>query len=187
MKHVSMFFLILVWIFVGCESTMVSDTDDAGVLADANTSMSSAKTVKMVPFKGTFSGTGGFDETRTDCPDGSVPISGVGYGTASHLGQIETYFSHCSYFLVDPTNPTYVDGHGIMTAANGDQLFGMYHGQLTGPDTFINYNTLVDGTGRFENISGMITEFGTVALNDEGGFEFEIHFEGVISSVGSGK
>ncbi|HKK62107.1 MAG TPA: hypothetical protein VJ951_06085 [Bacteroidales bacterium] len=179
-------FVIGSFLIAGCESTIVSESDD-GVLADNSIiEMSPLKTIKMVPYKGTGSGSGGFDITRDDCPEGTVAISGTGSGVTSHLGKVEVYFSHCAYYILDESNPNYVDGYGITTAANGDQVFGTYYGELTGPDTFVNYNTITDGTGRFENITGAYTEYGTVAFTDTG-FDFEIIIEGEISSVGSNK
>lgn len=179
-------FVIGAFLIAGCESTMVSESD-GGILIDSSVSeMSSVKTMKMVPYRGTGSGSGIFDLTREDCPAGTVAISGTGSGVASHLGKIDVYFSHCSYFIIDQTNPTYVDGYGITTAANGDQIFGTYYGELTGPDSFVDYFTITGGTGRFENITGTYTEYGTVAFTTTG-IDFGIYFEGEISSVGSGK
>lgn len=179
-------FVIGAFLIAGCESTMVSESDDGVMMDNSVSEMSSVKTLKMVPFKATGSGSGGFDLTRDDCPEGTVAISGIGRGVTSHLGKAEVYFSHCGYYILDESNPTYVDGYGIMTAANGDQIFSTYYGELTGPDAFVNYNTITGGTGRFENVTGAYTEYGTVAFTATG-FDFEINLDGEISSVGSNK
>lgn len=178
---------VCIFWLAGCESTMVNGSDDGVLMDNSVTEMSTVKTIKMVPYKGNYSGSGWIDFTRDDCPEGSVAISGTGSGVASHLGKIDVYFSHCSYFILDQSNPTFVDGYGITTAANGDQIFGTYYGYLTGPDEFVDVVTLTNGTGRFENISGSFTEYGKVAFTSETSFDYEITIEGEISSVGSSK
>jgi predicted small secreted protein len=180
-------FVACAFLLAGCESTMVSETQDELLTGNSITEMSSVKTIKMVPYKGIISGSGSLDLSREDCPPGTLPISGTGTGVASHVGKVDIYFSHCSYFLVDPTNFTYVDGYGITTAANGDQIFGTYSGSLTGPDSYMDVVTITGGTGRFENISGSFTEYGKVAFTSETSFDYEMTLEGMISSVGSGK
>lgn len=180
-------FIACAFLLTGCESTMVSETQDELLTDNSITEMSSVKTSKMIPYKGIFSGSGGYDASRTDCPEGTLPISGTGSGVVSHVGKVDVYYSHCSYFLVDQNNPTYIDGYGITTAANGDQIFGTYTGSITGFDSFIDIVTITGGTGRFENISGSFIEYGEVALTSETTFDYVITMEGEISSVGSGK
>jgi len=180
-------FIACAFLFAGCESTMVSETQDELLTGNSIAEMSSVKTSKMIPYKGIFSGSGGYDVSRTDCPPGTLPINGTGSGVASHFGKVDVYYSHCSYYLVDQTNFTYIDGYGITTAANGDQIFGTYSGSITGPDSFQDVVTITGGTGRFENISGSFIEYGEVAFTSETTFDYEITLEGEISSVGSGK
>ena len=184
MKYVTLFIAIVLLAMAGCTDDMITGPEEESVLMESLDATASQKTVKMVHIKGTYSGSGILDQERDDCPEGSVAISGEGTGIASHVGKIHVSFSHCSYYLVDPENPTYTDGIGILTSANGDKIYGTYYGNLTGPDTFVNYNTFTHGTGRFEDVSGSMTETGTVALTDTG-FTFEIFIDGMISTVGS--
>ena len=184
MKYITLITALALLAMTGCTDDMITGPEQEPILMESLNSTASQKTVKMVHIKGTYSGSGILDLERDDCPEGSVAISGEGTGMASHLGKIHASFSHCSFYLVDPTNPTYTDGFGILTAANGDKIYGTYSGYLTGPDSFVNDNTLTHGTGRFEDITGSMTETGTVALT-ETGFTFEISLDGMISTVGS--
>ncbi|MDX1591216.1 MAG: hypothetical protein R3283_04600 [Balneolaceae bacterium] len=184
MKYVTLIIGLALLAMTGCTDDILTGPEEDPMMVESIEANASQKTVKMVPMKGTYSGSGIIDPTRTDCPEGSVPISGEGTGVASHLGTIHASFSHCSYYLADPTNPTYTNGFGILTSANGDKIFGTYSGNLTGPDSFINYNTVYEGTGRFEDVTGTLTETGTVALTDTG-FTFEITIDGMISTIGS--
>jgi hypothetical protein len=163
--------------------TGIEDSDILTAQIDATELQMSPK---IVPIKGSFSGSGIIDLSRDDCPAGTLPIIGEGIGTASHAGKIQVKFSHCSYFLVDSQNPTYVDGFGEMISANGDTIRSTYFGNLTGPDTFIDYNTLTGGSGRFEGATGEFIEYGKAVFTNSG-FDYEISFEGEISSVGSFK
>lgn len=186
MKFPNLLVVLIILIITGCVSdTLTGIQEDPDVDASI-AALTSQQIVKLVPLKGTFSGVGSVDMTRTDCPIGSIPIRGEGNGTASHFGKIKVVFSHCSYFFVDPTNPTYVDGRGTLTTVNGDEIRSTYFGNLTSPDSFIDYNTIVGGTGRFEYASGSFTETGSVVLKDQG-FDYVISFAGKISTVGSSK
>lgn len=186
MKLIYSIFIIVLLMFVGCESDTITGMQGDDASNTPLEKMASHKVIKMVPMKGIFSGSGSFDLARTDCPEGSRAIYGEGYGNASHIGNIHVTYSHCTYALDDPNNPTYVGGRATMVAPNGDEIHGSYEGMLTGPNTFIDYNTIKGGTGRFENATGSFTEYGTVFFTDEG-FDYEITFKGMISSVGSSK
>ncbi|PWN06000.1 hypothetical protein [Rhodohalobacter mucosus] len=186
MKILSIIIALSLMALTGCSDDMITGPEEEPFTVESLESNAAQKVVKLVHIKGTYSGSGTIDPTRTDCPTGSVPISGEGTGIASHLGKIHVSFSHCSFFLVDPANPTYTDGHGELKSANGDTIFGSYNGFLTGPDTFQNVNIVNRGTGRFEDVTGELTETGSVDLTDTG-FTFEISIDGFISTVGSSK
>ena len=68
-----------------------------------------------------------------------------GTGEATHLGRVTVAWSHC------PTEPEYImDGRMILTAANGDQLYGLYdHDNLSAV-------TVTGGTGRFSGATGSL-------------------------------
>ncbi len=186
MKYLNLLLTFLLLCMLGCsgDSLLGVQVDDQA--ADTETVAAAKKTVKMVPFKGTLAGPGSIDLTRTDCPGGTVPVRGEGSGQATHVGRFDATFSHCSFFFLDPTNPHYVDGRATIIAANGDEIHATYYGYVTGPDTFVDFATITGGTGRFENARGSYVEYGTFVLTAEG-FDYEISFEGEISSVGSSK
>jgi hypothetical protein len=124
------------------------------------------------PIRGTMSGEMNFVPTPTDpaCPMWTVPDGG---GTVSHLGLVWSHWWHCM--------PTHADGHFVITAANGDQLWGEY----TVPQIpFRCYIT--GGTGRFEGATGWfdwdVKFWGEVAhgmpINP---WHFKGYLDGVIS------
>jgi len=187
MKVLYLFFLSIFLVFTGCSSDSVTGTVESDLLVESFNLNGSQKTVKMVPFKGHGSGVGYVDLTRTDCPEGTVPFSGEATGVFTHGGKSSVSFSHCSYFILDPQNLTYTDGIVEIKTANGDLIYSEYTGRLTGPDTFINSNMIIDGTGRFDSASGSYIEEGSFNFIDEETFEFDIYLDGEISSIGSNK
>ncbi len=74
-----------------------------------------------------------------------VTTLGEGTGEAIHLGRVTVAWSHC------PAEPDYImDGQMILTAANGDQLYGTYdHDNLSSI-------TVTGGTGRFSDATGSL-------------------------------
>ena len=186
MKNLYLITTFLLLMIPGCTNDSVTGIEDESLLTAEINDHELQKTPVLVPIKGNYSGSGSIDAERTDCPAGTVPISGEGTGTASHSGKIHVNFSHCSYFLADPENPTYTDGWGQLISANGDTIYGSYFGNLTGPDSFVDYNTIIGGSGRFDGAEGHFIEYGTAVFTPEG-FDFNIYFEGEISTVGSQK
>lgn len=81
-----------------------------------------------------------------------------GTGRAVHMGAIAWASSETVNFCSNPDGAD-VQGSFIMTAANGDQLFGQYttlaHPDVvTGVITFSGQWTITGGTGRFEHATG---------------------------------
>jgi hypothetical protein len=74
-----------------------------------------------------------------------VTTLGEGTGEATHLGRVTVAWSHC------PEEPDYImDGQMILTAADGDQLYGTYdHDNLSSI-------TVTGGTGRFSDATGSL-------------------------------
>ena len=74
-----------------------------------------------------------------------VTTLGEGTGEATHLGRVTVAWSHC------PEEPEIImDGRMILTAANGDQLYGIYnHDDLSSI-------TVTGGTGRFSDATGSL-------------------------------
>lgn len=71
-------------------------------------------------------------------------------GQATHMGRIETVWSHCP---ADPSNTD--DGRLTLVAANGDAVYGEYDYDPASPDNFFPI-TVVGGTGRFAFASGAL-------------------------------
>jgi hypothetical protein len=106
------------------------------------------------PLTGSMTGEMNFVPGDASCPMYTVPDGG---GTVSHLGQVWAHWSHCM--------PTHRDGHMVMWAANGDQLFGEY----TVPQIPF-YVTITGGTGRFADATG--------------GFMWHVKFWGAVGPTG---
>ncbi|NND70323.1 MAG: hypothetical protein HKN43_01965 [Rhodothermales bacterium] len=176
-----------VLILVGCSQDNLTGVQFETDLFDAPQSVRIAtNVVKTVPYKGEAVGWGTVNFHRTDCPVASLPVYGEGEGKSTRLGRVEVTISHCSFFFVDPSNPNFVDGLATLTAANGDELYIEYYGYVTGPTTFYQEDTIVGGTGRFENATGGADVYGTVSPTAEG-FDWSIKYDGQISSGGSSK
>lgn len=106
------------------------------------------------PIRGSLSGEMHFVPGDAACPMYTVPDGG---GNVIHLGLVWSHWWHCM--------PTHADGHVVMTAANGDQLFGEY----TVPQIPF-WVTITGGTGRFAHATG--------------GFLWDVQFWGEVGSNG---
>jgi hypothetical protein len=82
-----------------------------------------------------------------------------GSGRISHLGRVSWTTEHC-FQLFAGKYGTFGDARLVITAANGDQLFGTYDGVMTGETTFAETVVVTGGTGRFAQASGSIAESG---------------------------
>ena len=100
---------------------------------------------KAVPFKGELSVTLGEGGTS-------------GTGVASHIGALQ-------YVSLDVINFPFVTGTATITAANGDEIFTTFSGQLTDiGNGMLNVNienTIIGGTGRFTGATGSFISTGT--------------------------
>jgi hypothetical protein len=100
----------------------------------------------------------------------------VGAGAATHLGA----YTETGTIQLSPTaNPAVFDAvaTATYTAANGDQLYAVFAGQLNGVTGVITATvTYVGGTGRFSNATG------TAALTAQllPGGSIEVAVEGLI-------
>ena len=79
----------------------------------------------LVPFKATFTGS---STSGPGVPCAVLRSDIVGGGHATHLGNFTTVQHHC----FDPADPTlaFTEGFYTFTGANGDTIFGTYHGHL---------------------------------------------------------
>jgi hypothetical protein len=91
------------------------------------------------------------------CSEPSQWVStSVGSGVMSHLGSVTWTLEHC-YQLFEGT---FGDAEVVITAANGDRLFGTFDGVMTSETTFAESLVVTGGTGRFSGATGSISETG---------------------------
>jgi hypothetical protein len=124
------------------------------------------------------SGEAGFVPVGEDvCPPsdvlwGLLMTTGVGTGTASHLGLTTMTSQHCT-----PRGNAITGGELTLIAANGDEVFLEYSGTSPVPDPDIPIGTvffaeldflIVGGSGRFQDAEGEGTMTVRVVF---GGFE----------------
>ena len=65
----------------------------------------------------------------------------------------------------EPPKSASGDGELVITAANGDKVFGTYEGVMTSDTTFVETMIITGGTGRFVGASGTIDETGWFDLD----------------------
>jgi len=80
----------------------------------------------------------------------------VGSGNATHLGK----YTEIGNAEISPTGG--VSAWSIYTAANGDQLYATFAGQIDLAGAITATVTYVGGTGRFANASGSATLSGQI-------------------------
>ena len=141
-----------------------------------------------VPFNGTVSG---FVESQEPVDGCTVHVHVVNFGNATELGAFTGYADFYPNFCEDYPNITYT-GFFYWTAANGDKFEGTFDGYLTPTDTlgvYDNHETADvtaggGSTGRFVRATSHFTLGGLLDFNTG---SFVLPWQGVISSVGSGK
>jgi hypothetical protein len=154
-KATTALFVILLFVF-SCTKESVSPDLDSGdnVLKKAEVAKLVTKTLKIHESSGTMGvvfcsceDCGDFDDCE-DCDSGMLYLI-QGTGHATHMGA----FTVQNTFCIGSGEPL----RGILTAANGDQIFTM----VTGPpvDGVYHY-AILDGTGRFEGAKGYIDMWG---------------------------
>lgn len=131
----------------------------------------------QVPFHGVFEG----DYTVT--PNSGTPTANLvvsATGTGSQIGAFDLEIPHVVNFAT--ANAT---GDYLMTAANGDMVFGTFTGHATPIGTDGHYAMLVEevtitgGTGRFDGATGSFT---AVRWIDRVNLLTTGYYEGTISN-----
>jgi hypothetical protein len=120
-----------------------------------------------VPFKGHF------DEAVTSATpeaDGTH-VTTAGQGEATHLGR----FTSNDHAVIHADGT--IQAAGVLTAANGDQLFWSYVLSFTSANTVAGTFTLTGGTGRFVDASGTGQFDGVIAPD---GIHASVTFDGTI-------
>jgi len=135
---------------------------------------------RQVPFHAVVEVATSVASNAAPCPQIRVDVVGTAIGT--HLGRFTTVQHHCT--TADDLL-AFTGGEYRFTAANGDQIYGTYHGRFVPVDAAGNLSidghwTIEGGTGRFARATGggSAGGRGTAA----GG---TVILDGTISSVGS--
>lgn len=132
----------------------------------------------VLPFKASYAGH--FEPAEIDGEPGFLVFA---EGQATFLGQFDAEQSH----TLGPGPLDFSNGQYIFTGANGNTMYGNYHGTLVllaepaGAVEFHGIWTIEGGTGRFEGASGGGTALG-VGLSD---LSFTLQLEGgIVQSPG---
>ncbi len=147
--------------------------------------------VKAVRIKGRFVGTVGLTPIAGE---DTFRLDNVATGIVSHLGRSEAAWVVPEVQL-DLVNRQLIVGNtewtGTITAANGDQIFGMYSFRddvieftLLGDLSFDLDLEITGGTGRFKGATGNATAVGSANIFTG---KFSVKLTGEISTVGSSK
>jgi len=116
-----------------------------------------------------------------DCGPGRLKVEVEGTGQASHLGRYTIVRQHCFNLATF----TIEDGRFVQTAANGDELWGVYTGYTEAvlefaPDgsplviVIASPTQIMGGTGRFVHASGAGHTMGIFnVVTKTGSFTFE--------------
>lgn len=132
----------------------------------------------VVPFKGVEAGVQFVQNFE-------FPILTVGFesrGTGTQIGAYEAVGS----FEINVDTEEAGNAHGLLTAANGDEIFVDLVGVLIDDFTTCIYGEITGGTGRFEGAEGcyhylLVTEFPRSVLPNS----FVGVWDGTISTLGS--
>lgn len=121
-----------------------------------------AAAAEPVPFSASESGT---FQVLGVCATGGVVLDVNGTGQATQLGNYTAHYREC----LDPATGAVTNGSFVLTAADGDTLFGAYSGQAqpTSNPSVVHYDdpgVITGGTGRFVGASGLVTASGTADL-----------------------
>jgi len=108
------------------------------------------------------------------CSEPSQMLTSMaGTGRVSHMGRVSWTSQHCTQLFAG----TFGDAKLVITAANGDSLYGTYSGWMTGEASFAEVMTIISGTGRFAGATGTVSEAGSY---DATTFDLEIRGDGWI-------
>ena len=144
---------------------------------------------QFVPLKGNFEGTAQVSFVSESANSAVYSVEITASGQFSHLGQSTLQADEIDTIDLATGSSVVTDGSGILTAANGDQLFLDYGGKGVpngvGFDDTLHF-TIDGGTGRFAGATGS----GAVQSTDVPGANypsvaFVAVLDGAISSVGS--
>jgi hypothetical protein len=116
------------------------------------------------PISGRF--TVGIVPVEQRCGPNALTIGFEGTGIATHLGRMSGHGSNCTEFSFATSSVEIWDGVATFVAADGSTITVHYEGVQTAPDAgaaaTIVTNTVVSGTGRFDDAEGSWTQSGEI-------------------------
>ena len=116
------------------------------------------------PISGHF--TVGVVPVEQRCGPNALTIGFEGTGIATHLGRMTGHGSNCTSFSLATESVGIWDGVATFVAADGSSLTVGYEGVQAAPVAGIagtvTTNTIVSGTGRFEDAEGSWTQSGEI-------------------------
>lgn len=102
------------------------------------------------------------------CGPNALTIGFQGTGIATHLGQMTGSGTNCTEFTLATGSVAIWDGILTLVAADGSTVTATYEGvqgaPVAGVATTTTTNTVVSGTGRFEDAEGSWTGSGVLDL-----------------------
>ena len=116
------------------------------------------------PISGHF--TVGVVPVEQRCGPNALTIGFEGTGIATHLGRMTGHGSNCTSFNLATESVGIWDGSATFVAADGSSFTVNYEGvqaaPIAGVAAVVTTNTIVSGTGRFEDAEGSWTETGEI-------------------------
>ena len=107
------------------------------------------------PFKADFTGTRAIVDDPGRCDAGWLALDiYLDKGPIAHLGMTEGTAEQC----VNPATGVIALGFATYVAANGDELYATYTGQVQASGVILVEQTFNGGTGRFEHATGSADE-----------------------------
>ena len=159
-RHLPFGSLAALGLLFGCDQTSPVSQSTSASPGD----IPAATAAGARPWKESYHSTGTITADAR-CPSPLLLESYQGGGTATHAGKYDIVNSHC----LDPATGALTNGTFVKTAANGDQLFGIYVGsasviQTPAPIGIFGISgtiTFTGGTGRFTGATGTTSMSGT--------------------------
>ena len=151
--------LVALGILMGCDQTSLVSP------SSVTSATSPTAAARLVPWKESYAAAGTI-APHPSCTTSQLLTVLEGGGTATHVGKYTIVNSHC----LDPATGAFIGGTFTKTAANGDQLFGIYVGNSTviqspapvGIFGVTGTLTYTGGTGRFAGTTGTASMEGTL-------------------------
>lgn len=171
MKHKLLLAIALLFAFYSCDNDPLSLNNLDQVPSIEVEEMVASGLTKTIVFKKS-TGTMTPVDVDPDVCDGVAQVLVQGTGIATHLGK----FTVENIICIHEASPPMITG--VLTAANGDQIFTYVSGGWKDGDISYYVYTIYNGSGRFEGITGELLMYGIV---DETNGTFDLQGEGTFT------